>query len=50
VKKLLKWIESIQGADEQVIKAGLKTWVDEYQIDLSSTKQTNFTPETTTIH
>lgn len=50
VKKLLKWIESIQGADEQVIKAGLKTWVEEYQIDLSNTKKANFTPETTTIH
>jgi FlaA1/EpsC-like NDP-sugar epimerase len=50
VKKLLKWVESIQGIDEQVIKAGLKTWVEEYQIDLSNTKQANFTPETTTIH
>ncbi len=50
VKKLLRWIESIQGVDEQVIKAGLKTWVEEYQIDLSNAKKTNFTPETTTIH
>lgn len=50
VKKLLKWIESIQSADEQLIKAGLKTWVEEYQIDLSNTKKANFTPETTTIH
>jgi FlaA1/EpsC-like NDP-sugar epimerase len=50
VKKLLKWVESIQGVDEQIIKAGLKTWVEEYQIDLSSSKKTNFTPETTTIH
>jgi FlaA1/EpsC-like NDP-sugar epimerase len=50
VKKLLKWIESIQGTDEQVIKAGLKTWVEEYQIDLSNTKKANFTPQTTTIH
>jgi FlaA1/EpsC-like NDP-sugar epimerase len=50
VKKLLKWVESIQGVDEQIIKAGLKTWVEEYQIDLSNTKQANFTPETTTIH
>lgn len=50
VKKLLKWIESIQGADEQIIKAGLKTWVEEYQIDLNNTKKPNFTPETTTIH
>ncbi len=50
VKKLLKWIESIQAADEQLIKAGLKTWVEEYQIDLNSTIKPNFTPETTTIH
>ena len=50
VKKLLKWIESIQGADEQLIKAGLKTWVEEYQIDLKNSKKPNFTPETTTIH
>ena len=50
VKKLLKWIESIQDADEQLIKAGLKTWVEEYQIDLNNTKKPNFTPETTTIH
>lgn len=50
VKKLLKWIESIQGTDEQLIKAGLKTWVEEYQIDLNNAKKPNFTPETTTIH
>lgn len=50
VKKLLKWVESIQGVDEQTIKAGLKAWVEEYQIDLNNTKQTSFTPETTTIH
>jgi FlaA1/EpsC-like NDP-sugar epimerase len=50
LKKLIKWVESIQNADEQLIKAGLKTWVEEYQIDLSNSKQANFTPETTTIH
>lgn len=50
VKKLLKWVESIQGADEQAIKAGLKTWVEEYKIDLGNAKQADFTPETTTIH
>lgn len=50
VKKLLKWVDSIQGMDEQIIKAGLKTWVEEYQIDLSNPKQTSFNPETTTIH
>lgn len=50
VKKLLKWIESIQDLDEQLIKVGLKTWVEEYEIDLSNSTQTSFTPETTTIH
>ena len=50
VKKLLKWIESIHNEDEQVIKAGLKTWVEEYKIDLSSKTHASFAPETTTIH
>jgi FlaA1/EpsC-like NDP-sugar epimerase len=50
VKKLLKWIESIHNEDEQVIKAGLKTWVEEYKIDLSSKAHAGFVPETTTIH
>jgi len=50
VKNLLKWIESIHDADEPVIKAGLKTWVQEYEVDLSDKKPANFTPQTTTIH
>lgn len=50
VKKLLKWIESIHNEDEQVIKAGLKTWVEEYKIDLTSKTHASFAPETTTIH
>lgn len=50
VKKLLKWIESIHDEDEQVIKAGLKTWVEEYKIDLTSKMHADFAPQTTTIH
>ncbi|QVL46499.1 MAG: polysaccharide biosynthesis protein [Methylophilaceae bacterium] len=50
VKKLLKWIESIHDEDEQRIKAGLKTWVEEYRMDLSSKSHAGFVPETTTIH
>ena len=50
VKKLLKWVDSIHDEDEQVIKAGLKTWVEEYRMDLSSKSHAGFVPETTTIH
>lgn len=50
VNELLKWIESIQNADESAIKAGLKTWVQEYEIDLNESPQTRFTSEVTTIH
>jgi FlaA1/EpsC-like NDP-sugar epimerase len=50
VKKLLKWVDSIHDEDEQVIKAGLKTWVEEYKMDLSSKSHAGFAPETTTIH
>jgi FlaA1/EpsC-like NDP-sugar epimerase len=50
VKKLLKWIESIQSSDEQLIKEGLKTWVEEYEVDLNRNMQANLSPETTTIH
>ncbi len=50
VEKLICWIESVQTQDEEVIKSGLKTWVEEYQIDLSDAQQTNFSPQTTTIH
>jgi FlaA1/EpsC-like NDP-sugar epimerase len=50
VKKLLKWIASIHDEDEQVIKVGLKTWVEEYKMDLSSKPRAGFSTETTTIH
>ena len=50
VKKLLKWIESIQDADEALIKKELKLWVEEYTIDTNSRQNTILTPETTTIH
>jgi FlaA1/EpsC-like NDP-sugar epimerase len=50
VKKLLKWVDSIHDEDEQVIKAGLKKWVEEYKMDLSSKSHAGFAPETTTIH
>jgi FlaA1/EpsC-like NDP-sugar epimerase len=50
VKKLLKWVESIHDEDEQVIKAGLKTWVEEYKIDLTSKAHAGLNLETTTIH
>jgi len=50
VEKLISWIASVQMQDEEVIKSELKTWVEEYQVDLSDTQQTNFSPQTTTIH
>ena len=42
--------DSIHDEDEQVIKAGLKTWVEEYRMHLSSKSHAGFVPETTTIH
>ncbi len=50
VSKLLKWIESIHDAEEQAIKAGLKAWVEEYEVDLNNGTQASYTPATTTIH
>ena len=50
VEELLKWIDSIQNSEESAIKAGLKSWVQEYEIDLSNDAQVRFTPQTTTIH
>lgn len=50
VKRLIKWVISIQDQDEQMIKSGLKTWVEEYQIDISGVKPHGFTQQTTTIH
>jgi FlaA1/EpsC-like NDP-sugar epimerase len=50
VKKLIKWIESVQGIDELVIKQELKMWVEEYTADNASSKETRILPEATTIH
>ena len=50
VKKLLKWIEAMQSADEQTIKEELKMWVEEYKIDTSTMKNNRLAPETTTTH
>jgi FlaA1/EpsC-like NDP-sugar epimerase len=50
VKKLIKWIESVQGTDELVIKQELKMWVEEYTADNTSSKETRILPEATTIH
>ena len=50
VKKLLKWIEAIQGADEQMIKQELKMWVEEYTADTNARQDTRLIPEATTIH
>jgi FlaA1/EpsC-like NDP-sugar epimerase len=50
VKKLIKWIESVQGIDELVIKQELKMWVEEYTADNNSSKETRILPEATTIH
>lgn len=50
VRKLLTWIQLIHDEDEQLIKVGLKTWVEEYKIDLTNNKNTKFITETTTIH
>lgn len=50
VRKLLTWIESIHDEDEQVIKIGLKTWVEEYKMDMTASKHASHTPKTATIH
>ena len=50
VKKLLKWIDAIQDADEQKIKQELKMWVEEYTADANVSKETRILPETVTIH
>ncbi len=50
VKKLLKWIDAIQGADEQMIKQELKMWVEEYTADTNIRPDKNVLPEATTIH
>ncbi|MDE0926105.1 MAG: nucleoside-diphosphate sugar epimerase/dehydratase [Methylophilaceae bacterium] len=50
VHELLAWIESIHDEDEDVIKAGLKTWVEEYEIDMATSKHASRTAETVPIH
>jgi len=50
VKKLLKWIDVIQGMDERTIKEELKIWVEEYTIDTTIKQNTSLTPLTSTIH
>jgi FlaA1/EpsC-like NDP-sugar epimerase len=50
VKKLLKWIDVMQGMDERVIKEELKIWVDEYTVDTSVKEKTNLALLTSTIH
>ena len=39
------WYFKYQNEDEQVIKAGLKTWVQEYEIDMTTSKHANRTAE-----
>ncbi len=51
VKKLLKWIETCQGADENAIKKQLAFWVEEYVESPSTVSDVNATLLTTnTIH
>jgi FlaA1/EpsC-like NDP-sugar epimerase len=50
VKKLLKWIEAIQGKDERLIKEELKMWVEEYTVDTNIRQNANLSPLTSTIH
>ena len=50
VKKLLKWIEAMQSADEQIIKEELKMWVEEYKVDTSTMKNNRLAPEAITTH
>ncbi|MGB7816915.1 MAG: nucleoside-diphosphate sugar epimerase/dehydratase [Methylotenera sp.] len=50
VKKLLKWIESCQGADEGAIKKQLAFWVEEYVESVPKPAVTNVTSFTNTIH
>ncbi|MDG1445610.1 MAG: polysaccharide biosynthesis protein, partial [Methylophilaceae bacterium] len=50
VQKLLEWVNSIHDEDEQLIKAGLTTWVAEYSIDITNNRHPHFPSKTTTIH
>ena len=50
VKKLLAWINSIQHADEQLIKQELKLWVEEYTADIRINQEIQLGLAQTTIH
>jgi FlaA1/EpsC-like NDP-sugar epimerase len=50
VKKLLKWIESCQSADEGTIKKQLAFWVEEYVESAPKPTVTTITSLTNTIH
>ncbi len=50
VKRLLKWIESCQDADENTIKKQLAFWVEEYVESTSANPNGNITSLTNTIH
>jgi FlaA1/EpsC-like NDP-sugar epimerase len=50
VKKLLKWIESCQAADEIAIKKQLAFWVEEYVESTPAMSAVNVTSITNTIH
>lgn len=49
VTKLLKWIESVQGANEVRIKSELKFWVEEYSPQLTVSSEMHFILETEQI-
>ncbi len=50
VKRLLKWIETCQGADENTIKKQLAFWVEEYVESTSASQSANMTTLINTIH
>jgi FlaA1/EpsC-like NDP-sugar epimerase len=52
VKKLLKWIDSMQGGNEGQIKSELKFWVEEYNPQLQSSLEANvrLSTEQITLH
>jgi FlaA1/EpsC-like NDP-sugar epimerase len=50
VKKLLKWIESCQDADEKTIKKQLAFWVEEYVESASTIPNAKIISLTNTIH
>jgi FlaA1/EpsC-like NDP-sugar epimerase len=50
VKKLLKWIDAKQFADERLIKEELNMWVEEYSAELPQHSAIRLTPEINSIH